>query len=42
MDASVAIVAEGDVGYLREVRRALRAAGIDAELLQPPPERRSS
>ena len=40
-EGSIAIVAEGALDYLREIRRALSAAGIAAEMMQPPPERQS-
>jgi len=31
-----AVVAQGDMGHLREIQRVLRARGIEAQMMQPP------
>jgi hypothetical protein len=41
MDSFV-VVAEGGIGWLREVGRALERAGIASRMVAPPPEHCSS
>jgi hypothetical protein len=41
-DAPSAVIAEGATDSLREIQRALTRAGIESELVRPPPEHCSS
>lgn len=36
MDPEIAVLAEGKLGQLKELRRTLSARGITSELMQPP------
>lgn len=41
-DISTAVIAEGGFDHLREIQRALQAAGLPSEVVRPPPERCST
>ena len=41
-DVPTAVVAEGSLSTLREIQSALRARGLDGEIVRPPPAQCSS